>query len=125
MSDAIGWRFVKLIRDGISRYWVPPGEYVYTRMNDPEEGVKRLRQKLVGDAAEYAVEPSLDELADVYEVIQALALRDLGLTMVEVGEAARRKYQERGGFEDLTAMYVRTTGPDGHPLGADVRPAGE
>lgn len=117
MGALTGWRFVKLVRDGISRYYVPPGEYVYAPMIDRKEYVVRLRAKLVEEAAEYAAQPSLGELADAYEVIRALARHDLGKSMADVIAAAEEKRLERGGFDDLFAMYVRTTGPDGTPVG--------
>jgi predicted house-cleaning noncanonical NTP pyrophosphatase (MazG superfamily) len=110
------WRFVKIVRDGVRSYYVPPGEYIYVPVEDPEEFAKRLRAKLVEEAAEYAVDPSLEELADVITVAEALAERHGGLRAV-LAEVERKK-QERGGFAGGFGMYVKTTGPDGAPVGS-------
>jgi predicted house-cleaning noncanonical NTP pyrophosphatase (MazG superfamily) len=111
-----GWRFVKLVRDGIRSYYVPPGEYIYVPVADPQEYAKRLRMKLVEEATEYAVDPSLEELADVITVAEALAERHGGLRAV-LAEVERKK-QERGSFANGLGMYVKTTGPDGAPAGS-------
>lgn len=59
-----------------------------------------LKAKLHEEAAEIAAaaeDTLLGELGDAYEVIYSIA-RLHGYTMMAVGEEARRKHTERGGF---------------------------
>lgn len=115
MSAQTGWRFVKLVRDGIVRYHLGEDGYRYVLMKDPRKVRAKLRAKLVEEAAEYAVEPSAEELADVLAVVKALAQDHGG--MAYVAEVEMRKEGERGGFYAGTGMYVSTSGPDGTALG--------
>jgi predicted house-cleaning noncanonical NTP pyrophosphatase (MazG superfamily) len=102
-------RLVKLVRDRVARH-APPGSTVdYRPIDDPDAAIRELRAKLVEEAVEYLLEPSVAELADVLEVIAGLARHDLGVSPATVAAVARDKCADRGGFADLVGMYVTTT----------------
>jgi len=106
---------VKIVRDGIAKF-LGSSEVTYERASD-EQLVEGLRKKLIEEAAEYVVNPSLGELADVIEVVKALAHYDLGLgptAFVKVLGEAGAKREERGGFDEGMAMFVCSTAPARH-----------
>ncbi|MCO8265958.1 nucleoside triphosphate pyrophosphohydrolase [Haloferax sp. AB510] len=89
----------KLVRDDIPRIVRESGETPVVHVADDEEFDRRLREKLVEEAEEFAESGRVEELADVYAVVDAvLARRDEDWETVQT--AAREKAAERGGFED-------------------------
>ncbi|ELZ73204.1 hypothetical protein C5B91_02830 [Haloferax sp. Atlit-10N] len=89
----------KLVRDDIPRIVRESGETPVVHVADDEEFDRRLREKLVEEAEEFAESGRVEELADVYAVVDAvLARRDEDWKTVQT--AAREKATERGGFED-------------------------
>ena len=98
-------RLLKLVRTGI------PGilndvEIVYQEIPH-DEFVDCLRDKLFEEVKEYLREPSLDELADVYEAVRALARHDLGSSIENVESTADVKVKDRGGFDEGIGMYLK------------------
>lgn len=98
-------RFVKIVRTGIARF-LGSSEVEY-READPKDLVPGLRAKLIEEAVEYLQDPSVGELADVLEVVKALAIHDLGLSWWQVEDEAEAKANERGNFHAGYGMYVR------------------
>lgn len=96
---------VKLVRDRVRKAVGGDGTVDYRRL-PPDEHVKRLRAKLAEEALEYALDPSLAELAHVMAVVEALAVVDLGVSTIEVEEQMLADYDERGGFLEGVGMYV-------------------
>ena len=91
----------KLVRDRIPELIRASGTEPRTRVLGDDDFVASLRLKLVEEANEVhrAAESELiEELADVLEVIRALA-QTCGATWASVEQAAERKRQDRGGFE--------------------------
>jgi predicted house-cleaning noncanonical NTP pyrophosphatase (MazG superfamily) len=106
-------RLVKLVRDGVGRFFSPFDNRVdYMPVTEPELAVPALRAKLVEEVIEYVTNPSLEELADVWEVMAALAYHDLGSTMYEVRTEAEAKRVQHGGFGELIGMYITASGGD-------------
>jgi predicted house-cleaning noncanonical NTP pyrophosphatase (MazG superfamily) len=91
----------KLIRDRIPEIIEADGHRAVTRVLEDEDYRMALLAKLVEEALE-AANASADELAgelaDVWEVLQAL-LSMLRLTGQELETLAARKRGERGGFD--------------------------
>ena len=90
--------FGKLVRDKIPEInaWQGETPNVYTL----DEGAYRMEldRKLSEEIAEYQKDKSLEELADVMEVIHAIcAVR--GYTLEDLHAAQRKKRETRGGFE--------------------------
>ncbi|MFF2889685.1 phosphoribosyl-ATP pyrophosphohydrolase [Paenibacillus sp. NPDC057967] len=93
----------KLVRDRIPHMIKAKGESCRTRILEPSEYSKELKAKLQEELREYleAAEPAdaLEELADMLEVIRALALLH-GSDAEELEAIRARKAEQRGGFAD-------------------------
>ena len=88
----------KLVRDKIPEIITANGEKANTRILSEEEYKLELRKKLVEEAKEYLEDGSVEELADVMEVIYALMKADPYLeSMVEIERA--KKNVKRGAFD--------------------------
>lgn len=93
--------FHKLVRDRILEIIKAEGRRPVVAVLAGDDFRRALLAKLVEEAAEAATadgEALLDELADVYEVVRALAEDSAG-TMLEVAERADVKARVRGRFE--------------------------
>ena len=91
----------KLVRDGIPRIIEAGGGQPVTRVLDQAGYLTALRAKLMEEAeeAQTASDRQLrSELADVLEVLQALAAAH-GMSWEDVVAEAARKRDERGGFD--------------------------
>ena len=58
-----------------------------------------LEAKLDEELAEYHKDQNIEELADIYEVIRALA-EAKGYTVDELESVRAKKHEERGGFKE-------------------------
>ncbi|MCP2257524.1 putative house-cleaning noncanonical NTP pyrophosphatase, all-alpha NTP-PPase (MazG) superfamily [Streptoalloteichus tenebrarius] len=92
----------KLVRDRIPEIIRRDGAEPVTYVAGDEEYRRRLRDKLGEEVAEFLAadaDAAVDELADVLEVVRALAA-DLGVTPEELEAVRRAKAAERGAFAD-------------------------
>jgi predicted house-cleaning noncanonical NTP pyrophosphatase (MazG superfamily) len=92
----------KLVRDLIPEIIRADGREPVTRVLSPGEYEAQLHVKLAEEATELLEAPEgerLEEMADVYEVLSALAL-NFGFTMEGVAQAAADKRFRRGAFAD-------------------------
>jgi len=96
-------KLMKLVRDRVEEF-LGDSTVQYLPLSKSEHKVE-LRKKLIEESIEYLSEPSLEELADVYEVVCALAQVDLDLNISEVMYEAREKREERGGFDFGIGMF--------------------
>ena len=87
----------KLVRDLIPQVIEKSGKKFDTHIADKAEYGKLLEEKLMEEVNEYLEDKNLEELADVLEVLVALA-GNLGYTEEELFEKRRVKKEERGGF---------------------------
>ena len=87
----------KLVRDKIPSIIESQGKNAKVRRLDDEEYFLALEQKLDEEVAEFHKDKNLEELADILEVVYALA-ENLGCTKEELLEIYRKKHDERGGF---------------------------
>ncbi|HEX4710121.1 nucleoside triphosphate pyrophosphohydrolase [Phenylobacterium sp.] len=93
----------KLIRDKLPAMMQAQGLSVFTRRLDDAEFVGRLKDKLVEEAVEARAAGAradlIDELADLREVVLALAeASEIAEHEIEARRLAKRA--ERGGFDD-------------------------
>ena len=88
----------KLVRDKIPEIIRAQGEEPIVRVMDDTEYIAALEAKLTEECSEYLESKEPEELADILEVIYALA-KARGCTAEELTEIYRRKHAERGGFE--------------------------
>ena len=87
----------KLVRDKIPEILDGKGIQYEKRIASLEEYKVELVKKLIEETQEFSADPSLEELADVIEVIEALKkLPDYA----DVEEVRKKKAEERGVFAE-------------------------
>lgn len=92
--------YSKLVRDRVPEIIRAEGAEPITHVAGPEEYRSRLRDKLSEEVAEFLSADeavALEELADVLEVVHALAA-DLGTDSAGLESIRQAKAWERGGF---------------------------
>lgn len=93
----------KLVRDAIPNIIDQTGKKATFRTLDENEFLVEAKKKLHEELAEYeeAVTDAdaVEELADLLELIQALA-KTHGVTVEELEAVRAKKQQQRGGFEE-------------------------
>jgi len=94
-----GMAFNKLVRDKIPAIIEAAGEKPVTRILGEEEYLSALEQKLDEECAEFHEAKNLEELADILEVVYALA-QTIGCSKEELLAAYQTKHDQRGGFEN-------------------------
>ena len=103
----------KLVGDGIPRIIEAGGGQPITRVLDQAGYLAALRAKLIEEAGEARVAPDRQlrsEMADVLEVLRALAVAH-GMSWEDVEAEAARKRDERGGFDQRIFLeYVDQVG---------------
>ena len=88
----------KLVRDRIPEIIEQAGQKCVCSVLSDDEYLKMLDEKLNEELAEYQESKSMEELADLLEVVRAVALAR-GSSPEEVEEIRRQKAEKRGGFE--------------------------
>ena len=101
----------KLVRDRIPEIITEHGEKPVTRTLDTEAYRRELRSKLHEEVAEFDASGKVEELADVLEVVYALAAVE-GFSPSQLEEMRERKRRARGGFEQRIFL-VETSSIDG------------
>ncbi len=88
----------KLVRDKIPEVIRQAGKQPITDILPPEEMTAALDRKLQEEVQEYLESGSVEEMADVLEVLHGLAFHK-GISWDEVEATRVHKRDERGGFE--------------------------
>lgn len=100
-------RFVKLVRDGIPEAIDTEGQRVEYWTLTREEHILELRKKLIEEGLEYMFEPTLEELADAYEVVISIAHVEFGEHGPDMlRRAALEKRVKRGSFMKGLGMFA-------------------
>ncbi|MBP3617102.1 MAG: nucleoside triphosphate pyrophosphohydrolase [Lachnospiraceae bacterium] len=89
----------KLVRDKIPAIILADGKKPMTRILDTEEYLEELDKKLNEEIAEYQADKSIEEMADVLEVLFAIC-EARGHSVEELMEVRAAKREKRGGFEE-------------------------
>ena len=89
----------KLVRDRIPEMIREKGETANVRILPEDEYILCLEQKLDEEVGEYHRDQNAEELADILEVVFALA-DTLGVSREELLELCTQKRQARGGFSE-------------------------
>ncbi len=90
--------FNKLVRDRIPEIIEKNGDTAVFHVAETEEFKESLANKLVEEAQEFAESPSIEELADLLEVVQALLnVHEYSKDVLEATLLSKR--DKRGGFE--------------------------
>ena len=85
----------KLVRDNIPSLCKNP----VTKILDDTDYAAALKQKLNEEVGEYLQDNTIEELADIIEVIEALA-ETQGSSLKEVMDLKQRKQSKNGAFRD-------------------------
>ena len=88
----------KLVRDKIPDIIRQAGKTCTCSVLSDEDYKKLLDEKLNGELAEYQESKSMEELADLLEVMRAVAVAR-GSSPEEVEHIRKEKAEKRGGFE--------------------------
>lgn len=88
----------KLVRDLIPEIIKKSGSECKTKILTDEEYIEMLDMKLDEELSEYHKDKNIEELADLTEVIFAVA-KARGYTLTKLEEVRRKKAEERGGFD--------------------------
>ena len=88
----------KLVRDRIHEIIKNNGQACVTEILSTEEYIKALDEKLCEEMEEYQRDKSIDELADLLEVVYSVA-KARGWSVEELEEVRKNKSEKRGGFE--------------------------
>ena len=91
-------RYHKLVRDRIPEIIEESGKTCAWSVLSEEDYLKLLDEKLNEELAEYQENKSMEELADLMEVIRAVAAAR-GSDIAEVERIRKEKAEKRGGFE--------------------------
>ena len=94
-EDTMKKQINKLVRDHIPSFCKNPE----TRILNDEDYTVALKQKLNEEVGEYLQDNTVEELADIIEVIEALA-ENQGSSLREVMEFKQRKQSKNGAFRD-------------------------
>ena len=89
----------KLVRDKIPEIIENTGKTAYFHVLTEEEYLSELDKKLNEECVEYQVDKSLEELADMLEVMYAIA-EARGFSIAELEHVRVEKADKRGGFKD-------------------------
>lgn len=89
----------KLVRDRIPEIIEKSGKKAIIRTLTQDEYLSELDRKLNEECAEYQADKSLEELADMLEVMHAIA-EARGYSVAELEQVRAEKAEKRGGFQD-------------------------
>ena len=89
----------KLVRDKIPQIIMSDGKNPIIRTLSDEEYLKELDRKLDEEVSEYQADKSLEEMADVLEVLFAIC-EARGHSVNELMKVRDEKMENRGGFKE-------------------------
>ena len=91
-------KYNKLVRDRIPEIIENSGKTAHTHLLSDEEYIVELDRKLGEEYAEYQADKNIEELADMLEVIYAIA-KARGASVEELERVRKEKAEKNGAFE--------------------------
>ena len=91
--------YEKLVRDKIPEIINKGGNKCVIATLSDEEYCKKLEEKLFEEVNEFKSDKTVEELADILEVVYALA-KNMGVSKTELEDLRLKKVNSRGGFEE-------------------------
>ena len=92
-------KYNKLVRDKIPEIIKQKGGRAITHIADDDEYREKLLEKLAEEIAEFSKEPSEEELADIFEVLETI-MNDYGFDDISIDKIKKKKAKERGSFKN-------------------------
>jgi len=92
-------KYDKLVRDKIPQIIEDAGKVYTTHTADDKEYVCKLYAKVLEELDEFKENPSAEEMADIFEVLEGL-ISFYGLDREEIESIKKAKREKRGAFED-------------------------
>lgn len=92
-------KYDKLVRDKIPEIIRNKGEECKTRIADEKEYWQKLKEKLLEEVEEFDKDESMEELADILEVFDAI-IECKNFDRNEIERLKIKKSEERGKFKD-------------------------
>ena len=89
----------KLVRDKIPQIITDADKKPITEILDQERFLEELDKKLEEEVAEYQADKSIEEMADILEVLYAVC-EARGHSVEELLQVKEFKREKRGGFKD-------------------------
>lgn len=89
----------KLVRDKVPQIIRDDGKKPMIEILSEEDYLKELDKKLNEEVAEYQTDKSIEEMADVLEVLFAIC-EARGYSVDELMQVREEKREKRGGFKD-------------------------
>lgn len=89
----------KLVRDRIPELILQRGAQPIVRSLTGPERLEWLKKKLLEECNEFLDQPTIEELADIMEVVHSLSVA-IGSSPKAADEVRRRKAASRGAFHD-------------------------
>lgn len=100
-------RYQKLVRDNIPEIIVHSGGSAETRILSQEEYLSKLGEKLLEETREYLESESMEEMADILEVLHSIiAARQWSMEQVE--RMRLQKKADNGGFDKRICLLSVT-----------------
>lgn len=93
----------KIVRDRIPEIILASGKIPKTQIVSRNEAISGLEAKLQEELNEYLADRSLEEMADILEVMHGI-LYQLDIAWDELEAVRRKKYAERGGFHNRVLL---------------------
>jgi len=101
-------KYNKLVRDNIPQILQKHGSQIKTYICDDNEYIEKLRKKLQEEVAEFLQDETIEELADILEVIYSLA-KHKKTSKQELETIRKEKLKKRGGFDKKIVLVEATT----------------
>ena len=91
-------KYNKLVRDKIPDIIKQNGDSAVIHRADEKEYIEKLRDKLQEETDEFFKKPSLEEMADILEVLDAVN-KVFNIDVDKLQIIKKQKKEKRGGFE--------------------------
>jgi hypothetical protein len=91
-------KYEKLVRDKIPDVIKQDGRSYQCEVLDDKRYREELDKKLLEEATEFVQDHSVEEMADLWEVIEAI-MKNRKISKEQVEEVKRKKQEKRGAFD--------------------------